>query len=498
MKRLIIVLCAAWIFIATTSAAEPTVIKPEWEVKLPPYSPYDGAGDNEAYEKSFELCREIIADARKGLIERKLPTISEYRSTIVNQEIVAQTPFGPHSYSSPGVLEWMHDTDLNMVELNARHRRSSLEATWLSGEKLARAVQVFTNSVIGRAVNAGELVFIVNDLSLFPLKPHPRPTSTSFARFESLRSNSIRGINPESGKWIRAFGSYFQSDADPELWKSHFLGHPFGYGEHLYVLNEKDNELRLVGFEAMHALLPRDLPRPKGVEAPKLRGVVLATTLLHVSESTSIDHHRRIHALIPIATDKLIICPTHLGAVVAVNRDDHKVAWTARYGKPEDKRFENFSCTWRVRPMLVAGDLVIYGPADAESLYAFKLADGKEAWKLERGKGVYLAGLHDGKAIVVDSNAIRAIDATNGKEVWKVPFEGTLTGYGVLSGERFYQPIGRGKNADEGILQVIELKQGKEAGTIQRADKKEFGNLLIHKGKLISQTFESLSVFAMP
>lgn len=50
----------------------------------------------------------------------------------------------------------------------------------------------------------------------------------------------------------------------------------------------------------------------------------------------------------------------------------------------------------------------------------------------------------------------------------------------------------------KGVLREIDLKQGKAVGTIQRADKKEFGNLLIHKGKLISQTFESLSVFAMP
>jgi len=135
---------------------------------------------------------------------------------------------------------------------------------------------------------------------------------------------------------------------------------------------------------------------------------------------------------------------------------------------------------------------------DAESLFAFKLSDGTQAWKIKRGDGVYVAGLYDGMAIVVDSDAVRAVNAADGKEAWKVSLQGTLTGYGAFDKDRFLQPLGLGEEAREGILQVIDLKQGKAGGTIQRTDKKEFGNLIIHKGKLVSQTLESLSAYDIP
>jgi outer membrane protein assembly factor BamB len=228
------------------------------------------------------------------------------------------------------------------------------------------------------------------------------------------------------------------------------------------------------------------------------KGVLAETELLNGAESPEKDLTRRIHALHLAASDKLLLCPTHLGAVIAVKRADHKVAWTARYGKLEDKRFENYSSTWLVTSPLVADNLVLYAPPDAEALFAFDLADGSVAWKRERGNGVFPAGLHKDKLVIVASDAVIAVNIADGKEIWKLPFTGTLTGKGVLHGDRYYLPLGLGTEADKGEVQAIDLKQGKAIGVLKRPDAHIFGNLLIHRGKLISQTFESLSVFELP
>lgn len=499
MKRLMILLCAVLFLSATAKGAEPTVIKPAWEVRLPPYG-YLGEpfaeSDEKEYRASHEWCRKQIETARKHLLDAKRPVISPYEPRATGGLIIAATIRGPwavpmeidkslQAEARIGQLYWEF---LGHNSMTSRAQQGSYRALIESGFRLdlaARAEQIFGHSLNGIGSVSAERFAMVDDQAFYP-----RASDTKFLKPSIMLGsdwNFLEFIAPDTGKITAKLGTR-HANANA-LSQTRFLGAPLISQDRLFAINEKGAELRLLVLDAKHQFRWID---------DDSKGIAWQTALVSALQSTVEDFPRRIHALIPIATDKLIICPTHLGAVVAVNRDDHKVAWTARYGKPEDKRFENFSCTWRVRPLLMAGDVLVYGPPDAESLYAFKLADGKEAWKLERGKGVYLAGLHDGKAIVVESDSVRAIDVSHGKEVWKVPFEGTLTGYGAFNGDRCYQPIGLGKNAAEGVLQVIDLKQGKAVGRIQRADKKEFGNLLIHKGKLISQTFESLSVFAMP
>ncbi len=485
-------------FIASARAAEPTFIKPAWEVKLPPYGFFDD-DDRERYGKAFAWVKDKIDTARKEMLKANRPIIPPNEPLVDEKLVCVQTPLGLLTYSmhadpnvmppvKPGELYWTANQWDGLIEFGQKGGTRAVIDQMFAGENLsAFNEQIFGYSLAGRISRNSKLTFYVADYGILPSDPKFKNPKLRLNFFDHLfEKNSVMAMETENGKLRLRFDSNHSIEKRPT--PAFFLGAPLAVGELLYVLLERDAELRLVHID----------PASTKGRGEFFDGIQHDTSIMKAPESAQTDFPRRIHALIPIATGKLIICPTHLGAVVAVNRDDHKVAWAFRYGKPEDKRFENFSYSWRVRPMLVAGDLVVYAPADADALYAFKLSDGKEAWKIERGKGVYLAGLHDRKAIVVDSNAIRAVNAADGKEVWKVPFEGTLTGYGAFHGDRFYQPLGLGKNADEGILRVIDLKQGKIAGTIQRADKKEFGNLLIHKGKLISQTFESLSVFTMP
>jgi hypothetical protein len=496
MTRLMILLCAMGLLGVQVDAAEPTVIKPAWEVKLPPYG-FSDDHERDEFRVAAGWATVKINKARKELLEANRPIVPPNEPLVISDRVAVQTPLGLITYSlradpiekpplKEGELYWMMSNGNGLLETGKSGGARKAIDDFQAENRNAINEQIFSHSLGGQISRNATLTFFVYEFGIVPPVRRIKDRLVGSPFYSAATTdNSIMGMESETGKLrIRLRGSQL---IERNLLPGFFLGTPFVVGDSIYAVLERDSKLQLI------------LLDPKLVDRDAFKKAIQhEVSVMAVPEDAQSDLTRRIHALIPIATTNLIVCPTHLGAVIAVNRDDHKVAWTARYGKPEVKRFENFSCTWRVRPMLVAGDLLIYGPADAESLYAFKLADGKEAWKIERGKGVYLAGLHDGKAIVVDSNAIRAIDATNGKEVWKAPFDGTLTGYGVFQGDRFYQPIGLGKAADEGVLQIIELKQGKAVGTIQRADKKEIGNLLIHKAKLISQTFESLSVFAMP
>lgn len=496
MTRLMILVCAMGLLGVQANAAEPTVIMPTWEVKLPPYG-FSDDHERDEFRVAAEWATAKINKARKELLEANRPIVPPNEPLVISDRVAVQTPLGLITYSlradpnekpplKEGELYWVISNGNGLLETGKSGGARKAIDDFQAENRNAINEQIFGHSLDGQVSRNATLTFFVYEFGIVPPVRRIKDRVVGSPFFSAATTdNSIMAMESETGKLrIRLRGSHL---IERNQLPGFFLGTPFVVGNSIYVVLERDSKLQLI------------LLDPNLVDRESFKKAIQhEVSITDVPDDVQSDLTRRIHSLVPIGTEKLIICPTHLGAVVAVDRDDHKVAWTARYGKPEDKRFENFSCTWRVRPMLVSGDLLIYGPADAESLYAFKLADGKEIWKIERGKGVYLAGLHEGKAIVVDSNAIRAIDATNGKEVWKVVFDGTLTGYGVFRGDRFYQPIGLGKAADEGVLQIIDLNKGIATGKIQRADKKEFGNLLIHKGKLISQTFESLSVFAMP
>lgn len=498
--------CSILVVLATcglASAADPVTLKVRWEVRLPPYAFVDKY-DREKKPVAYDWAAKKIAAAREEFARAKRPFIHPNVPIANDRIVVTMSTDGPYCYSmradanekpplEEGELLWMIDRWESLACLGRDDRlRGALESHYFKREsKLALAEQIANFSLNGRLFLDGNLAYYIDDFGLFPpiIRQDKAPARTSPFFSDAVHSNRIRLAETEGGK-LRAEWERLNEHGDRRRGPtSFFLGPPLAIDDLLYFMHEEGQSLRLIGMDLKASIEER---------AKEYKGVKKNVAILETPESAATDFARRMHALDVVATDKLILCPTHLGAIVAVNRADHKIAWTARYGKLEDKRFENFASTWLVSPPLVAEKRLLYAPPDAEAIFAFDLSDGSLAWKRERGKGIYVAGLHKDRLIIVESDAVVAVNAADGREVWKYTFTGMLTGRGAFDGDRYYLPVNVGKEATEGALEAIDLKDGKVSGLLKRADKGEFGNLLIHKRRLISQTFQSLSVYDLP
>src|SRR5262249_54837472 len=115
------------------------------------------------------------------------------------------------------------------------------------------------------------------------------------------------------------------------------------------------------------------------------------TQLVTALTTVVADPRRRIHAIHLAKAGDLIVCPTHLGRVVAVEAKTGKVKWTHEYSPLDAKRFPTFAPEWVVVPPIVAGDKYIYAPADFPELLCLNVADGKKVWSAKKGDGLYPA-----------------------------------------------------------------------------------------------------------
>src|SRR5262249_18426048 len=151
--------------------------------------------------------------------------------------------------------------------------------------------------------------FLVDDLVIFP---HPTIFRDIFGRpnwgslTDMVQHSSLKGYNLDTGKLVWEIGGRF--DRGSELAGSFFLGPPMPVDDKLYVLTEKNAELHLP------ALQCRDT-----FEKPAMPAVLWTEKLIDVPKELSQEPSRRVQAVPLTHQDDVLICPTNLGTVVAVD-----------------------------------------------------------------------------------------------------------------------------------------------------------------------------------
>ncbi len=65
---------------------------------------------------------------------------------------------------------------------------------------------------------------------------------------------------------------------------------------------------------------------------------------------------------------------------------------------------------WSDANATIADGCVIVTPVESEELFCLSLIDGKLLWKMDRGENVYVAGMRDGKVLLVGRKQVQAIN----------------------------------------------------------------------------------------
>lgn len=301
-------------------------------------------------------------------------------------------------------------------------------------------------------------------------------------------SNYLEGVSiAAEGAILWRVGGETGED-EPSLAGSYFLGPPLPYQGDLYALVDIKGETKLVVLDAATGRLQW------------MQQLVHSTTL-----PLRYDPERKSQALSPTIAEGIILCPTGVGALAAVDMLSRSLRWGAAY--PNNRASDNN--TFRNRgafgygndfspldrrwcePAVIAQDgVVLLTPPESDEMFCFDILTGQQRMAPQRRNSArYVAGLKNGKIITVGERDASAIELGSGVVAWNCSFPRghSLAGKGLWQADSVLLPL-----SDRTLIRV-DTESGQI--TAQSRVATPLGNLFAYKGQLLSVDASSISVY---
>jgi outer membrane protein assembly factor BamB len=221
----------------------------------------------------------------------------------------------------------------------------------------------------------------------------------------------------------------------------------------------------------------------------------LQITSLAASSPASQTTPLRLGGIRPLLIGKLLICPTSLNQVIAVDIDKQKIAWTFNDETPprlSARHLEQYRLHWLDNSAFGAGEnVVIVTPLDSAKVFGLDAATGEERWQAEAGEA-RLAAVHGETVLLLGRDAVSTRRASDGKPLWdgrtlRLPEDTRLSGRGTFDDDLYLLPT-TGKQ-----LLAVDVKAGKIVEQFETPS--VFGNLQVRGDFLYSQNVESVEKF---
>ena len=290
------------------------------------------------------------------------------------------------------------------------------------------------------------------------------------------KSNRLVSYDLRTGRPIWSVGGVeSQESFDLPLAGSYFYGVPAVDGDELLVVAGKGDDVRLCALD-------------------RATGTLRWSQLIAYSD-TKIDQDigRRWYSAPVASSGGIVICPTTVGWLVAVDRLRQSVLWAHRFQpvntSPDRDQGAHFvqqkdlATQWSPSAPIIAGSVVVYTPPEESIVLALNVLNGKRLWEKPKETWLYLAGVFDDRVILVGRTEIGALALATGKPLWTAPLKDTAapSGRGLAVNDHFYLPLSTGE------LRTIDLKTGQTVSqTYVPAKHPPLGNLVMHRGKLVS------------
>jgi outer membrane protein assembly factor BamB/tetratricopeptide (TPR) repeat protein len=474
---------------------------------------------HEDSESGFtKLPLSYIADAenpshgRQAIIPASQPiTVTVKIDGVSKAYVIYRTYLGIEAVElETGKLAWRQDSKWSIEKMlaTAQFGKSTTLKNWLDAYIHQGGGQrpgiIFENSVIGTLSTDGTFVYAIEDL---PVPPPPMPNFNGFPG-NAPASNFGKEINDAiqcntlcayelgtAGKFKWTVGGRAK---DAPLGESYFLGPPLPMGGKLYVLTEKQQELRLACIE------------------PQSGKVLSTQVLVTTRDRIQSDVIRRISAAHMAYGEGILACPTNAGAILGVDLLTNSLVWAYSYREeptvpnqpavPGNPRFGNQpqpqhlnNSQWKLTPPIIQDGRVIFTAPDASSVHCLNLRDGTPVWSRKRAEDdLYLGGVYNGKVVVVGKRSTKAYRLTNGEDAWEVE-TGVPGGFGVASDNKYYVPVRESAASKEPEICVIDVDKGAAVAHAHSRPKqvgREIpGNLLFYEGRVLSQTERTMTAY---
>lgn len=294
-------------------------------------------------------------------------------------------------------------------------------------------------------------------------------------------TNKLVAYELDSGRPVwEVGGPAMGEDFDLPLAGHYFFGAPVIDGNTLYLVAEKGEEIRVVAVNV----------RTGQPEWSQLIAFCDATI--------DRDIGRRWWTAQVSVKDGVVVCPTTVGWLVAVDQLNHALLWAYRYTEPNSTErrhtgsrnrsmvpFTNLNENWAASAPIVSGNRVIYTPSEESKLICLSLLDGQRLWQKDKVNYLYVAGVFHDQVVLVGNQTVSALSLEDGKTQWNrsldTSVDGRPSGRGVAVEDVYYLPL------DSGQLWSLDLKSGEvRERNYLSPEQAPLGNLAMYAGTLLS------------
>ncbi len=446
------------------------------------------------------IVRQSLVDLEERLLIEDRLTWPAAIPVVRNNTVVIRTLAGLAAFDlKTGTLRWRSALDESLF----RKRWNALPApaaTEKTGPIVDSAMQqllrerVYRDSVQGALACDERTVYAIESNLEPPPAPQPRNAIRPIPDVPDP-VNRLVAFDLEGGQLLWELGGP-RSDAALQLAGHFFLGPPLIHEDRLYCLAESEDELRLLQLK---------------VEATT-RAVTLewSQVLVAPDQPVSATKLRRVAGLTPTWADGLLVCPTGCGVLVAVDPLRRQLAWGFKYESLEPRPFnpramfqmrqqgggritiplraDEEQSRWIDAVPVYAQGHVLFTPRDGSELHCLDAVTGEVRWKRPRGSSLLVAGVQDGRVVVVGRSSVEALRLSDGEPVWSTPTP-LPVGQGLLLAQRYLLPV-----IDHEVL-TIDLTSGQILSHSQFEPFLGTGNLVAAEGSLVAASARGLSKF---
>ncbi|MCC9604444.1 PQQ-like beta-propeller repeat protein [Blastopirellula sp. JC732] len=427
---------------------------------------------------------EQTEDTAQGFIENGIAVLPAAQPLVVRDQVLVRTPWHLLGVDlGTGKVKWNYPWDASDVSrVDSRFSAMSNDPGSSYLDQIKR--RTWLDGCYGQISSDGERVFIIEEAT--PSEPQQRgPGIALFSVVRAPSPNRLRcfGLRGE-GETLWIAGS--EMSDEPALAEAQFLGVPLPVEGSLYTIAEVNGEIRLLVFNSADGKLLWSQ------QLAQLDGLWMS-----VNEPA----HRRYGAS-PSFSDGVLICPTNIGVVAAIDVRQRSLLWGYQYQeverqprqgfiqrRPTESR-QDYGDHWSDGKVVIAGNRVFLTPPETDQIFCLDRMSGKLLWEKPREDGVYLATVSGDIALVVGANNIYGLKVDTGDAAWEsqpIPDGGLPSGRGFLSGDYYYLPT----TQDEIVR--INIRDGKLDKSIPTEG--TLGNLVCHGRYVISQGVNFVASF---
>jgi len=389
-----------------------------------------------------------------------------------------------------------HDDALRHITDHASKKRKEEKNDYL---KVGIERRLWDNATYGGVSSDGTRVYCVEDLS-FGADDYHRLVVTPDGRQQldtgvQKSHNTLVAYDAKTGKLLWEVGGADGVKA-AKLTGVFFLGAPLAMGGRLYVMGLSGAETRL------YELDPANGDSVSVVPLHHRESQIPTHMAPHLPPWVFENPSRRSGAA-PSAAEGVLVCPISGNDFAAVDLTAQQVLWMYRSEQDDEGFGSRFGAQWQQKLFelsqhrhdqewadclpCIADGRVILTPTKAGELYCLNLRDGSLEWSSPRRDGFYVAGVREGKVLVVGRSSVWALHLNDGSLAWEseqtmLPAGAVPTGRGYVGGDRYYLPLSTAEVA------AVEFETGAMSARSLSENNTVPGNLVAVRGAVYSQT----------